>query len=68
MIPLKTWDDLEKQGVKRCRAIDKNGKRCRRRASEKYGFSWCTKHGPAMKRHTANAALQAQQEPDDNED
>jgi hypothetical protein len=41
-----TWAELEAQGVKRCCAMFKNGKRCRRRASEQFDGSWCSKHGP----------------------
>lgn len=45
----KTWRELESEGVRRCCAHFRNGKRCRRRASETFEWSWCDKHGPIMK-------------------
>jgi hypothetical protein len=57
---MKTWRELEAEGVKRCCVTFTNGKRCSHRAVEEFDFSWCHKHGPIMKMHTdhANAALQ----------
>jgi hypothetical protein len=65
--PAQSWAVLTAQGVKRCCATFTNGKRCRRRASEAFEFSWCDIHGPAIKRHTdyANAAIAAQKRSDD---
>jgi hypothetical protein len=45
----KTWKELKAEGVKRCCAMFTDGKQCRARASENFGFSWCEKHGPTMK-------------------
>ena len=58
-----TWTELERQGVKRCCVMFSDGRRCRRRASEPFGSSWCDKHGPEMKMHTdwANAILRRRQ-------
>ena len=65
-----TWRELEAKGIKRCCAMFKSGKRCRRRASETFGFSWCEKCGPMIKMHTdyANAAMTAQLKRDDTEE
>jgi hypothetical protein len=46
----KTWRELEAEGVRRCCAHFTSGKQCRRRASEKFEFSWCEKHGPIFER------------------
>ena len=51
---MTTWKELEAQGVKRCCAMFTSGKQCRRRASEAFEASWCEKHGPVMKAHTAH--------------
>jgi hypothetical protein len=57
-----SWAELERQGIKRCCVMFSSGKRCRRRASEDFGSSWCDKHGPEMKMHTdwANAVIRAE--------
>ena len=55
---IKTWGELEAEGVRRCCAIFTSGKRCRRRAVEQFsssgpgGGQWCSKHGPLMKEQT----------------
>jgi hypothetical protein len=49
--PVKTWRELEAEGIKRCCAMFTNGNRCQRRAIEAFDFSWCGKHGPTMKLH-----------------
>ena len=50
-----TWAELERQGVKRCCVMFSDGKQCRRRVAENAapGESWCAKHAPEMKAHTA---------------
>ena len=61
------WRDLEAQGVKRCCGIFTDGTRCRRRAVQEWGRSWCAKHGPIVKLHTdyANKAMQAAKDDED---
>ena len=49
---MTTWAELERQGVKRCCVMFSDGTRCRRRASEAFGWSWCDRHGPEMEAHT----------------
>jgi hypothetical protein len=63
----QSWAVLTQQGVKRCCAMFTNGKRCRRRASEAFEFSWCDTHGPAIKMATdyAKLAMAAQKRKDD---
>jgi len=58
---MKTWRELEAEGVRRCGAMFTNGKRCRRRAVEAFGFGWCAKHGPIIQAYTdhANRAIRA---------
>jgi hypothetical protein len=69
---MATWAELERQGINRCCVMFSSGKRCRRRASEAFGSSWCDKHGPEMKIHTdwANAAIRAEAglKPENNDD
>jgi hypothetical protein len=47
-----TWGELQAQGVKRCCAMFKSGKRCRARAVSEFENAWCAKHGPIIKIHT----------------
>jgi hypothetical protein len=47
---MKTWRELEAEGVKRCCVMFKDGHRCRRRAVVD---GWCAKHGPIMEQITA---------------
>lgn len=58
---IKTWGELEAEGVRRCCATFTNGKRCRRRAVEQFEASWCAKHGPIIQRHT-DFAMKAMKE------
>jgi hypothetical protein len=60
----QTWRELEEQGVKRCCGIFTNGMRCRKRAVEKFEFSWCDKHGPIIKAETDFALKTIKQERD----
>jgi hypothetical protein len=59
---MTTWKELEAQGVRRCSVHFKTGKQCRCRASEKFEWSWCEKHGPTMQAYTdyASRVLAAQ--------
>jgi hypothetical protein len=45
---MKTWRELKAEGVKRCNAMFKDGRQCRRRANA--DGSWCGKHAPIMRR------------------
>jgi hypothetical protein len=51
---VKTWGQLEAEGVRRCCCMFKNGKRCRRRAFATFDNSWCEKHGPLMRAYQAH--------------
>jgi hypothetical protein len=44
---MKTWRELESEGVRRCCAMFISGGRCRRRAVD---GAWCKKHGSIMQR------------------
>jgi hypothetical protein len=65
-----TWRELEAQGVKRCCAMFKDGKRCRRRVLAGVYDSWCGKHGAIMEAHIkhANSAIRAQLKSDEDDE
>ena len=62
---MATWKELEAQGVKRCCCHFTDGSRCRRRASERFEWSWCNKHGPIMQTHIREAMKAIKAEADE---